>query len=598
MVSARQGIVGGALFACSLLLAGCTKVLDKLPETTLASSQVYNNLNDADAAVVGLYGKLMGLAKQYVVLNELRADLMEVTDNADGYLREINQHKVSADNPYANPRPFYALINDCNDVLKHFNIMRAQNKLKTAEYQQRYSDVGALRSWLYLQLGIHWGTVPYVTDPLETVDALQDGTKFPKLPFNALLDSLIAFTSQLPFTAPYPTGVGVNINLVTTVDGNLTQRFFIDKYNLLGDLNLWRGNYTVAASWYRNILEHNGYDLDNPNSLYTGGDQYYQEFRQAYADVTNHNDLCVGYIRGQEMNKYALIESNTQGWRSMFSRTQDALFRQQMLWVLPFSSNFSPADPFIDMFSNSGGSYLLKPSQAAMDNWNAQKQENGFPYDARGSFTWKMIGGQPVIMKYLYNYVDGSSLLPISLLTKNGQWFLGRVADVHLRFAEAANRDGRSKLAYAFVNKGIGSTFDTSTASGRDVTNMQNTLPDSSYGHGVYAFDARNGDYPRYRGDWYRNAGIRGCAYVTKNAVVGDSVLSIENSIVAEGALELAYEGYRWPDLLRIALRRNDPSFLANAVADKLKKDNIPGAEDVRSRLGNMSNWYLPFKWK
>lgn len=73
---------------------------------------------------------------------------------------------------------------------------------------------------------------------------------------------------------------------------------------------------------------------------------------------------------------------------------------------------------------------------------------------------------------------------------------------------------------------------------------------------------------------------------------------SIENSIINEDGLELAYEGYQWPDLLRIALRRNDPSFLANKVYNKLKSEGVPEAEAVRARLMNKDNWYLPVKWK
>jgi hypothetical protein len=572
-------------------------VLDKQPESTLASSQVYRNVYDADAAIVGLYGKLMGLAKQYVVLNELRGDLMEVTDNADAYLREINLHKESVDNPYANPRPFYAVINDCNDVLKNFNIMLATNKLKVADYQQRYSDVGCLRSWLYLQVGIHWGNVPYVTDPLETIDAVNDPSKYPILPLNTLLDSLINFTNGLPFLSPYPTGTNINVNLITTLDSWVTKRFFIDKYNLLGDLYLWKGNYTMAGNNYRLLMEHTGYDLDNPNGLYSNGDQYFQQFRQPYASVTNNNDLCVGYIRGHETDQYSLVENNTQGWRSMFARPVDQLYLQQWLWVLPYSSNFSPTDPFIDLFSNRGGSYLVKPSQQAMDNWNSQTQKNGFPFDERGNFTWKTLDGQPVIMKYLYNYVDPVSYQPLSVLSKNGQWFIWRAAGVHLHFAECANRDGHPTLAYALLNNGIGPTYDpTPTAgTGRDVTNIQNTLTYPS----PYNFDARDGDYPTYRAPWYRNGGVRGDAYVQPVVLpAGDSTKPVEDALLNEGALELAYEGYRWPDLLRITLRRNDPSVLANAVYNKLRKDNIPGASDVFVRLNNRQNWYLPFRWK
>ena len=57
-------------------------------------------------------------------------------------------------------------------------------------------------------------------------------------------------------------------------------------------------------------------------------------------------------------------------------------------------------------------------------------------------------------------------------------------------------------------------------------------------------------------------------------------------------------KGQRWSDLMRIALRRNDPAFLADKVYAKLKKANNPNAEAVRSRLMNKQNWFLPFKWK
>jgi hypothetical protein len=571
---------------CVMISVSCKRVFDVQPETTLNSTQVYRNVYDADAAVLGLYGKLMGVAKQYVVLNELRADLMEVTANADDSLKQINTHSVLAGNPYANPRLYYSLINDCNDVLRNFKIMLATNKFKVAEYNQRYSDVGAIRSWLYLQVGIHFGKVPYVTDPLETIDDVRDASKYPLIPFSQLLDSLINFTQSLPYQLPYSSGSNL---LIAAVDGYNTQSFFIEKNGLLGDLNLWKGNYNAAAGYYRLLMESTGYTNNSVNN--PAADQYFQQFKQAYASVADNKDLCVGYVRYHEMDIYSLIENNSQGWRSMFARGQDNLFYQQMIWVLPFSSSFAPVNPFIDLFSNNGGRYLVKPSQQAMDNWNSQLQTNGFPFDARGNFTWKTINGQPVIMKYLYQYVDGSLLLPVNLLTKNGEWFLNRASAVHLHFAEAANRDGRHRLAYAFVNGGIDTAYGP--AGNVDVTPYENTL----YEPFPYNFDARNGTYPNFRGPWYRNAGIRGCARLNLNTVTGDSTLSIENSILSEGALELAYEGYRWPDLLRIALRRNDPGIIANAIFNKLSKDGNPQAAAVRAKLMDPNNWYLPFKW-
>jgi hypothetical protein len=56
--------------------------------------------------------------------------------------------------------------------------------------------------------------------------------------------------------------------------------------------------------------------------------------------------------------------------------------------------------------------------------------------------------------------------------------------------------------------------------------------------------------------------------------------------------LELAFEGKRWFDLMRVARRRNDPMYLANKVAAKFS-DPVQ-AEAIRNKLSNMQNWYLP----
>ena len=62
--------------------------------------------------------------------------------------------------------------------------------------------------------------------------------------------------------------------------------------------------------------------------------------------------------------------------------------------------------------------------------------------------------------------------------------------------------------------------------------------------------------------------------------------------IVDEYGLEFAYEGKRFYDLMRIALRRNDPAYLADAIA----KRNGTMDDGLRARLMDKKNWYLPVK--
>src|SRR3546814_13489217 len=97
-----------------------------------------------------------------------------------------------------------------------------------------------------------------------------------------------------------------------------------------------------------------------------------------------------------------------------------------------------------------------------------------------------------------------------------------------------------------------------------------------------YDCDARNGNNPHDRATLHRHAGIRGRADVTNREISSaDSLMQIEDYLIEEAALEMAFEGNRWADLLRIAMRRNDPAFLADKVYDKLSKEGNPAAEAV-----------------
>lgn len=578
----RLPILFNVLMLATMAVTGCRKVFDIKPQDQLDQTQAYQNVYDADAAVVGIYGKFMSLADRYIILNELRGDLLNYTLNADEALRQISTHSVTTGNPYANPRPFYELIINCNDVLENFKVMLQDKKMLEAEYNQRYSDIGALRSFLYLQMGIHFGEVPYVTSSLKNIDDVKNAANFPRLPFNVLLDSLISFTETLPFKEQYPTGTNLNI----TVDGYPTQKFYINKKVILGDLHLWRGNYVQAASWYRQVMETGTQGVANGN--------YYSQYKVGW-DSNGDIDHYVTYSRAGDAST---LVYNTQ-WRIMFEQPFGSSgFDREWVWALPFDSKFKPDNSLIRLFSPSGGNYLVKPSSEIMDMWDGETQRPAqglsIPYDARKLLSVMNINGQPVAMKYLYNYISYSNLSPFNLLTKNGKWFLFRQTHLHMRFAEAANRGGKYRLAWGLLNNGIAGAYPAPTS---DVTNYHNTLWEPY----PFNFDARNSGstgVPYFRSDWYRNIGIRARANLENITVpAADSLNTIETALLKETALENAFEGTRWPDLLRIALRRNDPTIIADKIYNKLLKDGTGNAAAVRAKLLTPANWYLPFNW-
>jgi len=555
-----------ALVLCNI--SSCKKAFDIEPEDALEASQVYRNVYDADAAVLGIYGKFVKLADRYVLLNELRADLLDITPKANNYLKQLGTQSVSADNPYADPKPFYEVIINCNDALKNFNLMRDKKLLDNTQYYQRYTDILFLRSWLYLQLGIHYGNIPYVTDALSNIADLSDESKFPKISFDELLNRLIAATEATPkeylnqnTSAASPTLI-LPMDVYVVKDGVF--KFFIHRRSFLGDLNLWKGNYLKATSYYKDVME------TGTNSS-TGTDQQvdlYDTYRVGDDNSVDHS-----------LKTTAVINP----WTKIFSAPlADRISNWERMWTLPFSSNFSPGNPLLTLFSTSGD-YLVKPSALSMKNWDTQIRTDGSLTDRRGlNMSYRMVNGiDPEVYKYTQNFNLGSPF------EKTGVWIVYRAAVLHMRYAEAANQLDRKLLAGALINSGIKAAFGTKST--------YNGVVDS------YPFDF-NGDGGTVRGNWYRNSGIRGRAVDQDVPITAaNTIIEIEDKIIEEEALETAFEGYRWQDLLRIALRRQatQPNYLADKIAAKFEAaGDGASASQVRSKLANKENWYLPFKIK
>jgi hypothetical protein len=581
----RKGVMKGVFMAALCLSAfSCKNAFDLAPADALERSQAYQTVADADAAIMGLYGKVVGITDRYLVLNELRGDLEDVTQNADKYLREINDHNVSLNNPWANPKAYYDIIVNCNDVIANFKVMLDEKRMTQADYNIRISEAVALRCWLYLQVGIQYGSVPYVTDALQSIQDVQDESKFPKVTFDELIDKLIAEMEALPNKLLIPTS-----SLLTTIDGYSTLRIFVNKQVLLGTLYLYKGDYPNASHYLRQVLE-------------------YGEIISKPLDTDWYSIYTTGTNGGQSLSGGS--------WSRIFVDDYTARHTPyELVWGIPFNKNFAPGNPLIALYAPGPDKYKIKPSQFALDNWNNQTRRDRTPGDTYRGVSGKsfsMYNGQPYCFKVVPNYN------PSSPFETTGRINMYRSAALQLQFSESANRDGRDKLAYAFMNAGLKTTY-TPIGAGGDVTNIMqsfDTNPD-------YYFAARSGDNPRFREKWSYNQGLRfrvdllnSIVDSTKYFDMSDKgsqtkpvidrhglTLAMEDLLLNEDALELAFEGYRWPDLIRIALRREKETpgsgrtFLRDKVAAKFIAAGLPVPAGVEKLAADVKNWYLPFKF-
>ncbi len=245
-------------------------------------------------------------------------------------------------------------------------------------------------------------------------------------------------------------------------------------------------------------------------------------------------------------------------WKDIFQfNYSSGPFETLAILVIPFSKLYNQQHSLQRLFYyGEGGEYLLKPTDYILNAYQAQQviryevqteHERGTPGDLnRGKgVTYDSINDNPVVYKY--------SLFREPFDNDAGI-IVYRTADFHLKTCETYARLRKTKDALAHLNEGnlYTSAWGTGTRTRANLTS-------------VSVEDLRFTD-------------------------------PVEDLIVEERALELAYEGHRWFDLMRIARHRDDPAYLADKVAAKFTDEQK--REEVRNRLLDMNNWYLPLKLK
>lgn len=605
------------MLAGTVGLASC---VDADLDDALEYDEHYKTTTDADNAVLGAYSSFMRMAGQMVVINELRGDLMDLTDNSSVDLQEIDANKPSEGNVYADPTPYYNVILNCNDAMANFEKMFQNNNLTEAQFLERYSDLMALRCYVYLQLGAQFGEVPYITEPIVSVGDAQK--EYTKLNLDQLIDTLIA-----DMTSTTVTGKQVILDEYSesplvqhTLDGYDLKYFFINKHFLLGDLYLWNNDYEKAAMEYKTVMNEdndvnistNQYKMkvagvDTWNTSTYGSNEYYQVFFLRY-----HDDDANAYYNQ---------------WINMFTDEMTARRAPyEWAWSPAYDAMYKPQYPFYQLFAPlgvEGGQYQLKPSTYAIDSlWNEQVMRNGFTFDGRGEeASYAYLGGQPCVYKYMavpgQTLNDGVTSFEVST---EGRLFLYRAGLLHLRYAEAVNRAGHPKLALELINQGIGSLYgktggflilgDNTTTDANG--NLIGTSVEGKIGEPYYfaaSWTESNSIYGYRREPWRSSRGIRGrVALVSKEASdlaaypktlaectsLADSIDVVEKIILDEAALETAYEGNRFPDLVRVARRMND---LNDGAGNAYMQAVQQGKYELNGRTNpytDEASWFMP----
>ena len=562
------------VFSLSITTACKDFLYDDSDIVTYSDKEFLNSDADTLWSVAGIMNKLQTLADRTVLLGELRGDLVTITPYADANLRDIWEFTLNHENKYNSPADYYAVINNCNYFIAHADTSLTNNR-NEAIFMKEYAAVKAYRAWTYLQLALVYGRVPLVTEPIVSME--QSEQDFPLCDITDICQYFI--TDIAPYAEIDHPGYG----LIRNTDSNL---FYFPIYVLLGDLNLWAGNYRSAAeNYYKYISQRNGRNSSYPISInsvrFSQNDTHWMSTMDSWStmsfgtEISSLNSELITMIPGDSIPS----EGNYSELRDLFNTNERNEYKESII-ASPYLYQLSSSQRYCHY--TSGGEYVFSP--------DALEDHRSGDLRLQASFRQSNVN-MTINGKRVTNYVSNNKFTSRNV-------HLYRRSMIYLRMAEALNRAGFPRFAFQILKSGVNNSVIANEVIPYYPSD-EAWLKTFDFPDNLYILETTAG------GGNENTMGIhsRGCGYSNANSsyVLPDDeqlddrqrlqyqIEKVEDLIVDEAALEFAFEGIRYYDLMRIALRRHDPSYLAEHVARR------SGALDatLRQKLSSTDNWYL-----
>ncbi len=567
------------LLLCSFSFSSCEDFFSIQKEDLLTNEDNYKERNQIYSGMVGLAANFRGVVDDYIILSELRGDLLQPTSTAPDEYWDIFRYKTDQNNSAASPAPLYLLIANCNDFLRN---IRAYNSaypggIEEVIYRGMVSSTLSYSAWAYLNIGKLYGEAYYHDLPVS--DMNQDMSSGKLLNLKSLVSQLISSMQM-----------GVEgINAFHYLDWKLIvmDPSSIDAYNkfdetwsrivinpdiLLTELYLWDGNHIEAAKQGIAAMKGQG--------LYTAGTN------TKLFNLTSYTDGHWAELFDRELSTGHLNEAMT-AIQYDYSKRQTNDLQYYFSNYAPNIYRFKPTDiAYESLFRIPTKMHYFEEGE--LGPGRPADSMLGYTYDSRReSSAISIENGEVVVNKYSLDNSNKPSLKKKSY-EHDATIYVYRASELCLMVAEALNGIGSpegNRAADSLVSVGFAASWNGTSK----VFNAPFDAPIYSSTHlsgskGILGRLGYRGNYTRY----YISGG--------KELSAADSLVRkqfVMDSIIAqETARELAYEGKRWFTLVRMALNSNMPEKVSEIIPNK-----FPAAsrDQYRVWLREPSNWFM--KW-
>ena len=555
------------LAALVILLPSCSDMLETESEyVEFEKDNTLNHPTDSVYSVLGIIGKMQIIADRTVLFGEVRGDLVTPTEAASADLKRLANFEFTEDNKYNAVSDYYAVINNCNYYLAHVDtaLQRRGRNLFRAEY----AAVKSFRAWTYLQLAMAYGQVPLVTDPVMTEKEAREAMNLNR---SGITEICQYFINDL---TPY---AEVELPRFGDINNFDSQQFFIPMKALLGDLCLWAGMYQEAAKWYHDYLtdKRNPIQINYSNRIVWPSATEFVSPVNGYSTTSNTQEV-LSFIPMEER----VFDGVVSDLSNIYNSTQE-------------NNNYFQITPSQAMYDISAAQTYCLENKTATTTDTIYVPKTGL---------YKEIMAGDLRFYSNYNIVSVSGQDKFSEYGPDNQTFRKitpryiptyRRTMVYLRYAEALNRAGYPQSAFTILKHGICQENILN-----NVDSLERTAADEliAFDANVFTKETSIGIHSFGSGDSQDNAyytlPMPPTQLATRQDTINYQIPLVEDYIINEMALEGSFEGYRFNDLMRVALRRNDPAYLADPISLRRGTKN----ETLRALLMETKNWYLPLR--
>lgn len=557
-------------------LCSCEDMLD-----TESDAYVYdvplNNANDSLYSAIGIMTQLQAVGERYVLLGELRGDLVTVPPTADLELQNVATFSTQAGGAYSSRRDWYSIINNCNYALSRMDTTLVEHNSQVL--LPEYVAIRTLRDWTYLQMGLTFGSVAYITTPVTSIEEAE--ASYGTLSLDELVERLAEDLEPIAGRGIRPLDYG-------EVDGLPSSRFFIRPEMLLADLYLYQGKYEQAAQMYYYIIDRQGLTMPVEGR-------------------SNHWETSVRDKAILDGNK-----SYTNEALSLIPYSSDAKDSHPDLVNLTYNTKPSmlPAKTFTDHMAQKNyyqidrlGITMISGYLQGDVRGMFESSKSGTTFQgAYGVFQTGPLSQQTMIAKFYDNADENTSVTspgnamfdeehPVHIVRHVS---LYRVPMVYLRYAEAVNRAGKPSLAFAVLKHGLRNEVVTLGQDEEEGSNITPLIDPAELKDGKPWTNFTDRKFDSNYGSAMRGCGW-GISLDKENYVIPDGLTTdekiewVEEQILDEMAAETCFEGHRFFDLLRIARHRADfPKLLIDKVSQRFDDPQAAAA-----RLSDPSSWWI-----